>query len=79
MEKLNKIVQFFKESPLQTKKKQDFELFSTVIDMMKKKEHLTKSGIHKIAKITSQMNEKVEPNYLKSSETTCQTPEKVKI
>ena len=79
MENLNKIVRFFKENPLNTKKKQDFELFSTVIDMMNQKEHLTKTGIRKIARITSKMNHKVEPKYLKSSETTRQTPEKAKI
>ena len=73
MKNLNKIVQFFKDNPLQTKKKNDFELFSKVIEMMNQREHLTEHGIQKIANIVSQMNEKVKPKYLKSSETTRQT------
>ena len=79
MKNLNEIVKFFRDNPLQTKKRKDFELFSSVIEMMNRKEHLTKSGIRKIAKIVSKMNHKVTPKYLKSSETRRQTPERVKI
>jgi len=79
LENLNKIVSFFKNSPLQTKKRKDFELFSSVIEMMNQKEHLTKQGLQQIAKIVSRMNHKVEPKYLKSPETIRQTSERMKI
>ena len=79
MKNLNQIVKFFNENPLHTKKRKDFELFSEVIEMMNRKEHLTSNGILKIAEIVSTMNHKVEPRYLKSSETKRQTPTGAKI
>ena len=72
LENLNKIVEFFRENPLQTIKQANFELFCEVIEMMKKKQHLTKEGLHKIAEIASQMNRQIVRN-LESSETVCQT------
>ena len=79
MKNLNEIVKFFRNSPLQTKKRKDFELFSKVIEMMNRKEHLTENGIRQIAEIASKMNHKIQPKYLKSSETKRQTPARVKI
>ena len=73
LKNLNKIVEFFEENKLQTKKQKDFECFSKILTMMNRKEHLTKSGIRKIATIASKMNKKVVPKYLKSSETIRQT------
>ena len=58
---------------MKTSKKKDFEIFSKVILLMDKKEHLTKEGLDKIAKLISQMNRKPNLKYLKSSETTRQT------
>ncbi len=72
-ENLNKIVEFFKMNKLQTSKRKDFEFFSEVIDLMNNKEHLTKEGLDKIAKIISQMNRKPNLRYLESSETLCST------
>jgi len=69
LENLNKLVNFFKENPLMTKKKKDFEIFSEVIGMMNRNEHLKKEGLDKIAKLISEMNEKPQIKYLKSSET----------
>ena len=51
----------------------DFEIFSKVIQLMNNKEHLTKEGLDKIAKLISQMNRKLNLKYLESSETTRQT------
>ena len=79
MKNLNEIVQFFRKNSLQTKKRKDFELFSEVIEMMNRKEHLTSAGIRKIAETASRMNRKVEPEYLKSPETRRQTPERAMI
>ena len=72
LENLNKLVQFFKENPLQTSKQESFELFSKIIDLMNNKEHLSKEGLQKIANLASQMNRKVK-RHLESSETIRQT------
>ncbi len=69
---LNEIVMFFKKNPLQTSKKESFELFSEIIVLMNQKQHLTKEGLEKIAKLASKMNRKIKRN-LESSETIRQT------
>lgn len=68
---LNKIVEFFKENKLNTSKRKDFEIFSEVINLMNKKEHLTKNGLDNIAKFIKEMNRKPNLKYLESSETIC--------
>jgi hypothetical protein len=70
---LNKIIEFFKENPLMTSKRKDFEIFSEIIELMNQKEHLTKEGLNKIAKLISNMNRKPNLRYLESSETIRQT------
>ena len=52
----SKIVPFFKKYPLVSSKRQDFEKFSKVVSMMRKKEHLKKSGLAKILKLAFSMN-----------------------
>lgn len=69
LENLNKLVEFFKKNPLESKKKKDFELFSEIIEKMNRRQHLTEQGLREIAEISSRMNEKVIPRYLKSPET----------
>jgi hypothetical protein len=73
IENLNKLIEFFNKYKLETSKKNDFENFSKVIQLMNNKEHLTKEGLDKIAKLISNMNRKPNLNYLESSETTRQT------
>ena len=73
LKNLNEIVRFFEENPLRTSKKNNFEIFKKVIQMMNNKEHLTKEGLDKIAKLISEMNRKPNLKYLESSETTRQT------
>ena len=74
LENLNQIVKFFKENLLMTEsKRKNFNIFSEIIDLMNKKEHLTENGLNKIAKLSSLMNRHPKLNYLKSSETTRQT------
>ena len=74
LDNLSKIVEFFKENPLQTDtKRRNFKIFSEVIQMMKDKEHLTQEGLDKIAIMVSQMNRKPHLKYLESSETIRQT------
>ena len=73
MENLEKLVYFFKDNSLQSVKKHDFEIFCQVLEMMKRKEHLTSEGLNKIAGLASKMNRKVLRS-LESSETIRQTP-----
>ena len=70
IENLNKIVDFFKIHRLQTYKRKDFEIFSEVINLMNRKEHLSKEGLDKIANLVKLMNRKPNLKYLESSETT---------
>ena len=72
MKNLEKLCKFFKTYPLRTVKQNDFEIFCTILEMMNRKEHLTREGLEKIANLASLMNRKVQRN-LESSETACQT------
>ena len=65
----NNIVPFFIKNQLHTAKKKDFELFAEILDLMKKKKHLTQDGMRKIAKKIQRMNRKKPSKYLESSET----------
>ena len=74
MDSLNRLVKFFREYPLQTpSKRRSFEIFATILKMMNRKEHLTKEGLNKIAKLISEMNRQPKMRYLESSETIRQT------
>ncbi len=53
---LERIIPFFVEHPLKTKKHVDFEKFRKVLLMMEAGEHLTADGIERIRAIASQMN-----------------------
>ena len=53
---LERIVPFFVEHPLKTRKNVDFQKFRDVLLMMDAGEHLTASGIDKIRTIAAQMN-----------------------
>lgn len=69
IDNLNKLIEFFNKYPLSTSKVNDFKIFSEIIQLMNNKEHLTKEGLDKIAKLISEMNRKPNPKYLESSET----------
>ena len=73
LENLNKIVKFFEKNHLRTSKRKNFEIFREVILLMNNREHLTKEGLDKIARLISEMNRKPNLKYLESSETICQT------
>ena len=51
-----RIVPFFVEHPLKTKKNVDFIKFRRILDLMRKGVHLSNSGIEEIRTIASQMN-----------------------
>jgi hypothetical protein len=67
------IMPFFKTNPLKTSKRVDFERFVEVIEMMKKRKHLTFDGLEAIAKIAQGMNSRRKSKFLLSSETVRQT------
>jgi LAGLIDADG endonuclease len=71
---LNKVSDFFHRHQLQTKKRDDFAVFSEILSLMESKEHLTAAGLTKIAGLCRKMNRKVMPKYLASSETIRQKP-----
>ncbi len=64
-----KVIPFFRENPLRTAKRRDFELFVQVLDLMKQKRHLSMEGIREIATIVKQINRQKSPRFLESSET----------
>jgi len=53
---LNVIIPFFTENALRTSKKFDFMKFAECVSIIDKKEHLTREGVIKIAKIAATMN-----------------------
>ena len=53
---INIIIPHFQKYPLITKKRGDFELFSSAIGLMRNKEHLTKQGLDKLVAIRASMN-----------------------
>ena len=53
---LKRVIPFFREHPLMSKKQHDFEKFCEVLRLMEEGGHLTEAGIGKIRALTSQMN-----------------------
>lgn len=68
-----KIVPFFKMNPLKTSKRNDFEKFAEIIEMMKAKKQLTFKGLELIANVIQGMNSRRKSRFLESSETVRQT------
>ncbi len=67
------IIPFFKRNKLKTYKKNDFDIFSKIIDSMSNRKHLTEKGFVKIAQLIETMNRKKKSRFLESSETKRQT------
>ena len=53
---LRTIVPFFSEHPLRSRKREDFELFRRVLELMEKDVHLSMAGVERIRAIASRMN-----------------------
>ncbi len=60
-----KIVPFFRENPLRTSKRENFEKFATVIELMQLRRHLTVPGIIEIAEIAQTMNHRKPSKVLR--------------
>ena len=58
LKNLKKVINFFREYPLMSVKKENLESFAEVLQMIENREHLTYDGIKRIAKISSSMNRK---------------------
>src|SRR5688572_21358890 len=63
----DKIIPFFKAYSLRTHKAKDFKIFCNVMDLININEHLSRSGLFKIANLAMQMNRKVKSKFLESS------------
>ena len=70
------VIPFFQKHPLHTAKQKDFLLFAEIVEMLLKKEHLTESGLKKIALKIERMNRKKPSQFLESSETKRHAPAK---
>ena len=72
----NRIIPFFQENQLRTAKREDFEKFIRVLELIGERKHLNSEGIMEIAKIAQRMNRKKPSRFLESSETTRQASSK---
>ena len=61
----NVIVPFFKENPLRTSKRDNFEKFATIIELMALRRHLSIPGIMEIAEIAQTMNHRKPSEVLR--------------
>ncbi len=68
------IIPFFERYPLKTSKADDFELFRRGMAIINSGEHLSPSGLRKVAELTELMNRRQRSRYLKSSEAIRQPP-----
>ena len=53
---LERIIPFFEQHSLKSKKRTDFAKFRRIVRMMDAREHLTSEGVEEIRRIASQMN-----------------------
>jgi len=56
IENLTRVVKFFEEHPLRTRKQNDFRKFARVIRLMERGDHLRASGLLEVAQIALSMN-----------------------
>ena len=63
------IIPFFMKNQLKTAKKEDFKIFSKIVEMMNENKHSELNGMKKIAKMIEKMNRKKSSIFLESSET----------
>ena len=59
------IIPFFQQNPLRTSKRQNFELFASVVKLMEQGRHLTINGLIEIGEIASVMNHRKPSKVLR--------------
>lgn len=59
------IVPFFRKNPLRTTKRDNFEKFAEIIELMDSRSHLTIGGMTKIAEIVETMNHRKPSEFLR--------------
>jgi hypothetical protein len=59
------IIPFFRANPLRTSKRENFEKFASVIDMMEHRRHLTTDGLVEIAEVVQTMNHRKPSEFLR--------------
>jgi hypothetical protein len=60
-----KVVPFFRQHPLRTSKRENFEKFGRIIELMELRKHLSVPGIVEIAEITQTMNHRKPSEVLR--------------
>ena len=70
-----KIVPFIQENLVRTAKREAFEVFVQVLNLMERKEHLTVVGQREIASLAETINRQKKSKFLESSETIRQASE----
>jgi hypothetical protein len=61
----SKIVPFFRENPLRTSKRENFEKFALIIDLVRERRHMSLEGMVEIAKIQETMNHRKPSEVLR--------------
>lgn len=61
----NAIIPFFRENPLRTSKKANFEKFTAIIELMELRRHLSVDGLIEIAEIVQTMNHRKPSELLR--------------
>ena len=61
----NVIIPFFRQHPLRTSKRANFEKFTMIIDLMDQRRHLTRDGLIEIAQIAETMNHRKPSEFLR--------------
>ena len=69
-----RILPFFEQNPLRTAKAREFDKFSTVVRMMRRRQHLSVQGLCYIAGLAESMNFHKPSRFLESSEAIRQPP-----
>ena len=67
VDNLSKVVDFFRTVPLNSQKRNDFESFAVIMDLMKRGTHSSQEGLDEIARLASTMNRQTVSRYLSSS------------
>ena len=63
-----RIVPFFEANPLRTAKLEEFNRFKLILEMMRRRMHLSLDGLRAIAEIAQTMNHRKPSRFLESSE-----------